>query len=416
VHLRNVHGSGTETESGSKLVDYDLVPTELFDIGPDAVTLGEFVTISGAGFVGGSSDASTLLELSGSFEADGQRPVNIDLALVPEFVAGRELRYAINEDDALGQSLDLRYTPGHFSGQIRPVVSFGDSTVTGEARPFEIDLAPVKQVVYVDFTAPYVAALQDYGLRALDADLRTLVAEVVARDYQGVNLELRLEEPTDYALYSTVEIGGSDPNALGLLGYDNTPGKDVGNDRLHDRIGGVNATTQQDGYPGFGGVFIESLFIFSEHPGEHAGSAAVSDSRFDEVFDPFRPDRGGQPVRAADLAGGIDLSAGVAACGSSDRSSQMVCAAQVLANLIGTTVSHELGHSLGLANPDGSNIHNLSDAPNRIMDAGGARPFAERAELDGQGPGRFCDEAYDYLRTILPSSEAPDPVDRPTCF
>jgi hypothetical protein len=28
----------------------------------------------------------------------------------------------------------------------------------------------------------------------------------------------------------------------------------------------------------------------------------------------------------------------------------------------------------------------------------------------------FCDEEYDYLRQILPSSEPPNDVERPTCF
>ena len=44
-------------------------------------------------------------------------------------------------------------------------------------------------------------------------------------------------EIADKALaMAEVDIEGPDPNALGLLGYDNTPGKDVGNQRLFDRI------------------------------------------------------------------------------------------------------------------------------------------------------------------------------------
>jgi hypothetical protein len=52
-----------------------------------------------------------------------------------------------------------------------------------------------------------------------------------------------------------------------------------------------------------------------------------------------------------------------------------------LGNLIGGTLSHEIGHSLGLANPFMEGFHNAGDAPNRIMDSGGNRPFVERAEL-----------------------------------
>ncbi len=51
------------------------------------------------------------------------------------------------------------------------------------------------------------------------------------------------------------------------------------------------------------------------------------------------------------------------------------------------------------------------------MDAGGARPFDERAELEGQGPAVFCDGEYVYLKRILPLDPPQDPsVDRPPCY
>jgi hypothetical protein len=85
--------------------------------------------------------------------------------------------------------------------------------------------------------------------------------------------------------------------------------------------------------------------------------------------------------------------------------------------MIGTTMTHEVGHSLGLANPDEPmSFHNVGDAPNRLMDAGGARTFTERAELLGDGPARFCDGEYAYLRQILPSTAPASTVDRPSCF
>ena len=87
----------------------------------------------------------------------------------------------------------------------------------------------------------------------------------------------------------------------------------------------------------------------------------------------------------------------------------------VLGSTVGTTLSHEIGHSLGLANPFGEGFHNNSDEPNRMMDNGGDRPFGERAEL-GEGPGDFCVTEYDYLREILPTSDEDDPTVRPTCF
>jgi hypothetical protein len=103
-------------------------------------------------------------------------------------------------------------------------------------------------------------------------------------------------------------------------------------------------------------------------------------------------------------------------CPSSDRSTRIQCAVWVLGSLVGTTLSHEIGHSLGLANPFGEGFHNSSDEPNRLMDSGGDRPFAERAQISGQGPAKFCVTEYDYLRQILPAAEPADTSERPSCF
>jgi hypothetical protein len=136
---------------------------------------------------------------------------------------------------------------------------------------------------------------------------------------------------------------------------------------------------------------------------------------FDQIFDPFRADQDGQPVTASDLSGDLPPADG-SSCPASDRKGQIACAIYVMGNLVGGTLAHEIGHSLGLANPYMEGFHNAGDAPNRLMDAGGDRPFLERAVLQGQGPGVFCDDEYAYLRQILPSSDAPNGVTRPGCF
>ena len=104
-------------------------------------------------------------------------------------------------------------------------------------------------------------------MRAVDSKIRERILAELARIYKGVNIEFRSEAPTDFALYEYVTVVGVDPNNMGLFGYDNSPGKDNGNVRLYDKLGGVNATTQEDGYPGYGGVFVRSLMGFSKHPG-----------------------------------------------------------------------------------------------------------------------------------------------------
>ncbi len=415
VRLRNLHGRGAVLASDPASAGYQVTEAEVSGFDPGEASLGQYIDVEGGGFVGGAPDQVTLLHLVGSYQPDGGGAATaIDTFLVPEFVAGRVVRYVVNEDDDLGQAIDLRGGSGELGGTITPVVSFRDDEVTGAPREIAVRMAPIKQVVWLDFTTQYVTSLQHFGLRAVEPAIRQRVLDVVRRDYATLNLEFRTERPTDFSLYSVVEIGGPDPNGLGLIGYDNTPGKDVGNLRLHDRIGGVNATTQADGFPGYGGVFVDSMFLFSEHPADFAPDSPGQDPMFDQVFDPFRPDRSGEPVADGDPAASPLASA--AGCPGAGRAEQIDCAVWVLGSLVGTTISHELGHSLGLANPGGSEVHLITDKPGRLMEAGGTRSFRERSELDGEGPGMFCDGEYVYLRAILAAEEPDDPAARPDCL
>ena len=396
-------------------VNYDLVTAQIFEVNPAAASLGQYVFIKGGGFVGGEPGALTEIELSGTFNKTGMNPAPVQMTLIPEFVEGRLVRYVVNTDDELGQALDLRQDTGEFTGTATPIVSYGADRVRGISKRVTLGIAPVKQIVFLQFQPTYVEGLRDFGLRAVDKKIRERILAVNNQAFAGVNVEFRSEPPTDFALYSAIELHGVDPNGSGLFGYDNSPGKDNGNLRLYDRLGGVNALTQQDGYPGYGGVFVRSLMGFSKHPIAGVKSVPGADPLFDKMFDPFRPDQGDDPIRAADLAGMLPAVDGTK-CPASDRPTQVACAIYVMGNLIGGTLAHEIGHSLGLANPYMEGFHNAGDAPNRLMDSGGDRPFVERAELQGQGPGVFCDDEYEYLRTILPSSQPPPAIERPGCF
>jgi hypothetical protein len=415
VTIVNEQPSAAEIDADSVQVGFTMVTPQVFSVDPPAASLGQYVFVHGGGFVGGESGALTQIELAGTFTKTGGSPVAIDMTLIPQFVQGRLVQYVINTDDALGHALDLRTDTGSFSGTITPIISWGSATVTGVATQASFQLAPVKQVVYLEYEPAYVEELRDFGLRAVDAQIRARILVACQEAYKGVNVEFRSDPPTDFALFSTVDMTGVDPNNMGLFGYDNTPGKDTGNLRLYDELGGVNTVTQQDGFPGYGGVFVRSFMQFSAHPGTFATSEAA-DPAFDTIFDSFRPDRSGEPVTAADLAGKtIAALDDGRTCPGSDRTSQIACAAFVLGNLIGGTVAHELGHALGLANPYGDGFHDPGDQPNRLMDAGGDRSFLERAQLQGQGPGVFCTDEYTYLRQILPSNDPANAIQRPTC-
>lgn len=421
VQLVNRHGDAAgnvERTSGSASTTNDIVEPTIFSFSPATASLGQYVDISGGGFVGGTVDKPTLgvttIALTGTFTPEGQEATPAQVNLVAEFFSGQVARYVLNEEDELGQAIDLRSVAGTFEGTATPTVQYGADTVVGNATPVTLGLGHVKQVVWLRFLPSYVESLRHFGLRAVDTRVRSRVFEVVERDYAGVNIEFRTEQPTDFALYAEVELGGPDPNGLGLIGYDNTPGKDDGNLRLYDKIGGVNALTQQDGYPGYGGVFVESLFSFSTHPNGLADSNEGADPLFDQLFDPFRPDLSGTPVGVGELSSAATLTSGDV-CPSTQRSEQIGCAVWALGSLIGTTLSHEIAHSLGLADPGGFAFHNSGDFPNAIMDAGGARHFPERAEV-GDSHGSFCAHNYAYLRKVLPTNE-PDPVAvREDCF
>lgn len=413
LRLLNLHADAHAEQSPTLAASFQLERTRLDSLAPGAVSLGQYLELRGAGFIAGGS----LVRFQGSFTPKGGGPLPLSLDLVPGFESGGVVRYVLEEGQGIGAAIDLRASSGTLAGSWTPTVVWQKDQLEGQGATLSVKVAPVKQVVWVRFGQAWTESLRLFGLSAADAAIRKRVLEVMARDYKGVNVEFRVEEPKDFKLYAKVDISGRDPNGLGLLGYDNTPGKDVDNKRLYDWLGGVNALTQQDGYPGYGGVFLESLLGFSEHPPSGIQKSPLKSPLFDQIFDPFRPDRGSELSTGEALAAGVDSTDG---CPASDRSGQAGCAIRILGNLVGSTASHEFGHSLGLANPYGgpTDYHNPGDLPDRLMESGSDRPFAERAELQGQGPAVFCDEEFAYLRKILPLDPLPpDPVaSRPSCY
>lgn len=434
VRLRN-EASGSDVLSAARPLVVEQARPELASIAPSTVRLGQFVDMQGAGFVGGQAGQATLVRLLGQFSLEGSPvviPVDLEIVVkwLPRFPAGPVGRYVLDETDALGQALEprggLRQAAGIFTGTGTITLRNGAETISSKPAPVKLSLLRPKQVVVVRFLDSYRDSLRLFGLRAVDSAVRARVLEVLRRDYAGISIEFREADeesspPEDFALYAQVDIGGTDPNGLGYLGYDNTPGRDMQNHRLYDRIGGVNAVTQNDGSPGYGGVFAEQLLGFSAHPGavESIASSASDAALFDQIFDPLRPDVGGAAAtpREATLLPALSSSS-LCPASAADRPRQVACAIFVLGSLIGTTTTHELGHSLGLANPNNPNgsYHNTGNRAGRIMNPGSLRPFRERAELLPTLPAVFCDTDFDYLRDILPGPTAPQPIERPACL
>ncbi len=101
-----------------------------------------------------------------------------------------------------------------------------------------------------------------------------------------------------------------------------------------------------------------------------------------------------------------------------DRATVIGCAVFVLGNLVGTTLTHETGHSLGLADPTGEAFHDPGDGLDRLMDAGGDRPRrARRAARRSRRPGVFCSDEYQCPKVVLRGAGGTlgDSVSRPAC-
>lgn len=394
IHVETRLLNGMNPVSASTPVTLSVRPSAVLDVRPSSFSVGRYVDIVGTGFLD-TPGTATLVHLVGEFFGGGGN-ADIDVSLVPEWRPNSRLRVMVaprvRGDRVYSEWFGDR--AGNFRGEVYVSTSGADNEVY-ETRPLEVTLTlnPPTQIVVVRLLAGFDASLAHFGLRAARDRIVETALERMRSLYADYRVEFYLEAPDEYApiVISTLEIGGPDPNGLGLLGYDNSPGKDVGNVRMADSIGGANAETQADGAPGYGGVFIDSFLYWSSDPGlgdEIPDGSPVPDPLFDEVFGPTRE----SSATLAEVRGE----------GPEDRVAAVELAVRALGNMIGETAAHEVGHSLGLADPFGpeSSFHNAFDGPGCLMDSGAERPFGERAGLEGFAETVFCGESASYLESI----------------
>jgi hypothetical protein len=289
------------------------------------------------------------------------------LTLVPDVFAGNTtMSFVVRPTpDEAGALKGLGAVAGRFSGTMTPLVFLGPDRARGAPFAFGLEISRPRQMVHLRALPGFDEALMEFGLLAEKEAVKARILEVCHRDYAGLSIAFTWETPSDYAEYGIVEIAGRDPNGSGLFGLDNTAGKDVGNLRFDDVVGG----------------FMQLSARAATHP--------LASSRFDDIFEPVSPGLGGRPAEPGESIGG------------SARAADIAEAVRVFGNLVGSTISHEVGHTLGLAAWDGQ-FHNPGDNPGWLMDSGTFRPFAERAEIDGQGPSFFEPMSRAYLEAILP--------------
>ncbi|MCA9663955.1 MAG: hypothetical protein KC503_00160 [Myxococcales bacterium] len=418
--LANNHASGVVTRSQPLLVQFDLQRSRLVGFDQVKLSYGQRLAMRGDGFIGDVRDGVTVVRFDGQFESAAGSSRAVSFEIVGTLRSGHLIETVLEGQSGIASVVDPRSESGILRGKWTPTVRYGGESVEGDGMVLGLEIGLFKQVVWLAFADDFAESLRPFGLRLADERIRRRVLEIVRRDYQGLNIEISLEEPKQFARYTRVDVAGRDPAGLGLDGYDKAAVKDKDNAHVHEHLGGAHALRLADGRPGYGGLFVESLLGFSKHPPAGvASSPALSDARFDVIFDAVRRDRG-VPASAAELVAAPLLSdtAGCLAA-SADRALQVACAARALANLVGHAVSHQLGHALGLADPYGAAdaVHNAGDVPRRLMDRAELRPFGERAELDGEGPALFCFQGYQYLRGLLRGGPpAENAQDRPSCY
>lgn len=382
-------GAGWRAESEWVAFRADQLPPTINALSVSAASRGQAIGIEGHGFVGGPLGGFTVLRITGTFTTRGGTTLPLPvggLELTPSWRDGDALVFTMLPEYSFDcTSTDLGGAPGRVEGAIVPITTYGGEEVEGAGTTLDFEILPSKQIIWLRFLPAFTDSLRLFGLRNFSRQVRDRVVAIIERDFGGINLEVRLSEPTDWVAYGIVEIGGPDPNATNagapqLFGLDNTPGLDDCNERLDDKLAGVNL----DSGGTFGGIFVESFRQLSPRNGT---SNPLASPVFDTIFDPFDPERG--EIAAPDALGG-------------DRGPQLTEAIRVLGNLIGNTATHEIGHSLGLPAFPGCGAYHNAPGDRQIMDCGADRPFAERAELvEGTG-AIWTPENRAYLEQILP--------------
>jgi len=391
VPVNVAEGGGEFPGTSLTGVTIELGPTVLNRFEPSSASRGQWIDFFGRGFVAGN--ARTGIRIDGTFTARGGQVTDYTganaLEIFPAVQAGDRMRYVLRvSPDGHGGVQGLGANAGVLEGTATPIVYLNADQEVGVSLPGQASFTvlPQTQVVYVSLLPGFVDALRLFGLRNMEQAITDRIFEVIRRDYQAYSVDVRSIRPTDFVEYSVVEVGGEDPNQQGLLGLDATMGKDIGNVYFDDIVGGNNADSRENGHYAFGGVFVDSFLAFSPSASQ---PMPIASQRFDDVFGPFMPSLGGTPVEADEYPGG-------------SRVDKIDLAVHALGSMIGNTVSHEFGHTLGLACGPADFFHNQPPAPNQIMDGGSDRPFEERAEIDGQGPAVWALDDAEYLQQILP--------------
>ena len=371
----------------------------------DAGSRGQRIEIVGRGFVvqNPAKGYGMFLRFDGEFAYDDGSPLleirgpdalqRTPDEVLSDQVAVISVWYEISGNRLFG----IGANPGVFRGSVTPVLFDERGEQEGLGWQGEFRVLPTKQMVYIKYLPGFTKGLEKYGISNIEFEIRKKILEFTNRDYSEVNVEFVNEVPLNFIDYATIEVGGPDPTGGNKFGYDNTCNvteqkcKDTDNLFLGDYLGGVNQNSASEYDTPFGGVFIESFDYFSPTLTPENEDASQD---FDRILGPFMPALGGKPVLGTEYPLG-------------DRDQEINTAIGLVSAVIANTVTHEVGHSLGLAffpqdriRP-GEQFHNRIPCDWCIMDSGSQRPFEERGEIV-DGIPVFKDRNLNYLKDILP--------------
>jgi len=414
VEFVNILRNGSERTGNAQAgLVFELQRSFIATLTPERGSRGQLIGVNGRGLIETAGGAGMTLRFEGTFKPQGFAAIELTgedaLERVPDRVVSDELVEVAVWSEVVqtprGPQLEgLGALPGFFEGTITPVL-FDPLGGTQQGVPWSgrFQVLGSKQVVYLKYLPRFSSALDKYGLRNVETEVRQRILEVAQAPYAEVNVEFRDELPADFVEFTTVELSGPDPYGNNAFGYDNSfngNAKDTGNLFLSDYIGGVNVDSLREFANPFGGIYIESFDFFSAElsAARNGGNPGPGSSEaFDRIMGPFMPALGGEPVLATEWPDG-------------PRASEIRRAIDMFGHVVGDTLAHEVGHSMGLSYfPEddiepGSAFHNDRPTPGdaALMDAGSERPFEERAAIDGTPPARFNQRNLEYLKRILP--------------
>lgn len=398
VQAVNIFGEAAqavEIASNQMPIRLEMNPTRLDALTPLLVRRGQQLTFLGKGFLPPKNELGTytfftFVGLESYAHHITQYGETNPLVFLPDAVDDNSaarliIRTLVGAD---GEVSGFGSKRASLKGTFTPYIVFRDKVFAGKALSTTLEVGRQVQVVYLRFLPTFYDALAIYGLGDLAEFIEERIFEVCSSDYKDFSVDFRRTRPKDFAHFLTVEIMGKDPNDAGLFGLDNSFGKDVGNLTLDEVIGGYNAQSEAAGYYPYGGIFVESFKYFSPKFATPKTSFMASET-FDLIFGHVMPALGGRPATRQEYES------------SGPRGDAVREAVRVMGNLVADTITHEVGHALGLAAVAGD-FHDPGDNPGFIMDAGVFRPFEERAQMPGAAPRVFAPYDYEYLQEILP--------------